>query len=89
MDFERFPMLELAYKVGRLGGILPLVYNVANEEAVKCFIEGKIKYLEIEKIITDMVNLYQEKNIKNPTIEEILKINSQVRKLINEKIEVC
>lgn len=89
MDFDRFPMIELAYKVGRLGGILPLVYNVANEEAVKCFINGKIKYLEIEKIIIDMVNLYLDKNINNPTIEDIIKINSEVRKLINEKIEVC
>ena len=59
-------------------------------------IMNKIKPLNIKdnkyspSLLDNLVYLkIQEKNIKNPTIEEILKINSQVRKLINEKIEVC
>ena len=40
-------------------------------------------------LLAKYIKYYQDKNIKNPTIEEILKINSEVRKLINQKIEVC
>ena len=46
MDFNRFPMLALAYKVGKMGGIMPAVFNASNEEAVKLFCENKIKFLE-------------------------------------------
>ena len=60
MDFSRFPMLELAYRVGKSGGLLPTVYNAANEAAVDLFIRKKIRFLDIEKIIFEMVEKYQD-----------------------------
>ena len=68
MDFDRFPCLKLAYKVGMMGRIMPVVYNSANEFATKLFIERKIKFLEIEDIIFDSVN-YFEKNYYDETKE--------------------
>ena len=88
MDYDRFPMVRLAYFVGKSGGILPLVYNTSNEVAVDLFIKGKIKYLEIEKIITDMVNFYKEKNILNPTVDDIFKVDKEIRELISSNVEV-
>ena len=82
MDYNRFPMLELAYKVGKMGGILPTVYNASNEEAVNLFINGKIAFLDIEKIILDAVN--QTKNILNPTISDIIETASSVREKIKK-----
>src|SRR5690606_36143804 len=51
MDYNRYPLLELAYEVGKIGGVMPMVYNSANEVAVKLFLAGKIKFLEIDNII--------------------------------------
>lgn len=88
MDYNRFPMVELAYFVGKCGGILPLVYNTSNEVAVDLFVKGKIKYLEIEKIISEMVNYYKEKNIKEPTLEDIFRVDNEIRELIMNNVEV-
>ena len=77
LDLKRFPCLELAYWCGKNEGILPVVYNASNEAAVKLFLDEKIKFLEIEKIIFAAVKA--TKNIKNPTLEEILKIDKLVK----------
>lgn len=78
MDFDRFPMLALAYEVGSIGGILPAVYCISNDCAVKLFMEGKIKFLEIEEIITREVNYYYKHNIINPTLDDIKKLISEI-----------
>lgn len=83
MDFDRYPMLALAYEVGKQGGIMPAIFNASNEEAVKLFLENKISFLEIEKIIIDCVN--SVKNILHPTLEEILEADKSIRLYIQNK----
>jgi len=82
MDFKRFPLLKLAYEVGEAGGLLPTVMNAANEAAVKLFIEGKIKFLDIENIVTDQVKAFQ--NIMNPSLELIIQTDNDVQSSIIE-----
>lgn len=86
MDFERFPILSLAYKVGISGGIMPTVFNAANEVAVALFLNKKIKFLEIEEIIFQTVS--KTTNIDNPTIEDILKVDKDVRDFLKKQYEV-
>lgn len=86
MDYERFPLVKLAYEVGKMGGIMPMVYNSANEIAVKLFLDGKIKFLDIEDIIFYAVKNTQ--NIQNPTLEEIISYDKLLRKQLLEKFEV-
>ena len=87
MDFERFPMIKLAYEVGNKGGILPLVYNSSNEVAVKLFLDGKIKFLDIEKIIIDNVRKYYNYEIDNElTIEKLIEVDDIVRKNIIDEV---
>ncbi|MDD3106854.1 MAG: 1-deoxy-D-xylulose-5-phosphate reductoisomerase, partial [Bacilli bacterium] len=88
MDIKRFPMLQLAYLVGQKGGLLPTVYNAANEAAVDLFIRKKIKFLDIEKIISEMVEKYQSNNQITITLDKILKIDNEVKKVIYETYEV-
>ena len=83
MDFNRFPMLALAYKVGKMGGIMPAVFNASNEEAVKLFCENKIKFLDIENIIIDSIN--KKKNILFPTLNKILEVDKKERENIINK----
>lgn len=83
MDYNRFPLLELAYKVGIQGGIKPTIYNASNEEAVNLFINKKIKFLEIESIVIDAVNHFE--NIISPTIDQIIEYDLKVREYVKNK----
>lgn len=86
MDFNRFPLLELAYEVGRAGGVMPVVYNASNEVANELFRKGKIKFLDIERIIFEAVS--NTKSIENPTLNDILLVDKTVRNDIYKKYEV-
>ncbi|HAX04000.1 MAG: 1-deoxy-D-xylulose-5-phosphate reductoisomerase [Tenericutes bacterium GWC2_34_14] len=85
MDFDRFPLLKLAYEVGRKGGLLPTVMNAANEAAVKLFLRGKISFLDIEKIVFEAVNQFQNK--QHPSIEDIILTNDQIQLEIVNRYE--
>ena len=86
MDKERFPLLDLAYKVGKMGGIMPMVYNSANEVAVGLFLEGKINFLKIDEII--IYAIQNTKNIINPSLEEIINSDKLLRLELLQKFEV-
>ena len=93
MDYERFPMIKLAYEVGKEKGIMPSVYNAANEVCVELFLKGKIKFLEIENIITETVKEYRNKNSKfllsnEISIDLLLKVDSEVREKVLNKLSI-
>ncbi len=54
-DTSRFPCLALAYEASRLGRNIPCAMNAANEVAVELFLQDKIKFTEIPKIIEKAV----------------------------------
>ena len=56
IDTERFPAVSLAREVGSIGGGLPAVFNAANEVAVQAFVEGKLKFTEIVKTVSQVVD---------------------------------
>ncbi|EOI00324.1 1-deoxy-D-xylulose 5-phosphate reductoisomerase [Enterococcus moraviensis ATCC BAA-383] len=85
MDFERFPMLELAFTVGKKGGGYPTVYNAANEIAANAFLEGKISYLQIEELVLKAVQNYTEAN--EVTLEEVIEIDKQTRTIVERWIK--
>lgn len=83
MDYMRYPLLKLAYEVGIQGGIKPAIYNASNEEAVKLFIDKKIKFLDIEKIVFDTVEYFE--NIISPTLNQILEFDFKAREYVKHK----
>lgn len=54
-DFERFPALGLAYRVCREGGTRPAVLNAANEVAVAAFLDKRIGFPEITRVVSETV----------------------------------
>ncbi len=84
MDFDKFPTLNFAYscieKKGNYGAIL----NAANEELVYAFLDHKIKYMTIFKILDRIMNAYPL--LENPTVEDLVKTDLEVRKLTKELI---
>ena len=83
-DLENFKGLKLALMAGRKGGNIPTAFNAANELAVKLFIEGKIKYLEIVDLIEYVMNNIDF--IDNPDVDEIIDCENRVYEMIYEKI---
>lgn len=80
-DNETFPALKLAYKVSKMGGSLPTVFNAANEIAVDKFLNEKIQYLDIVELIMSAIKAH--KIIDNPTVSQILNIEKKTHEYIN------
>jgi len=51
VDRVRFPALDLAYAAGRTGGSAPAVMNAANEEAVRAFLDGRIGFQDVTRVV--------------------------------------
>ena len=77
-DFEKFPLLKTTIECGKMGGIMPAVLNAVNEVAVYKFLDGKINFLDIEKMILD--ELEHTTNLKNPDLETIFEVDREIRK---------
>jgi 1-deoxy-D-xylulose-5-phosphate reductoisomerase len=86
-DLGKFPCLGYGFKAAKEGGTLPTVINAADEIAVRLFLEGRIKFTDIPKIIKKTMD--KHKNIKNPTLEKILKTDAWARetaRMISKKL---
>jgi len=79
-DFKRFPCLELAYAAGKAGGALPAVLNAANEEAVRVFLAGGIGFLEIPRLVEQVMNEYERKINRKLDLETILAVDDWARR---------
>ena len=82
-DLENFRGLALAYKAAELGGSMPTVFNAANERAVALFLQKKIHYLDIIDMIEYCMG--EHRTVENPTIEQILEIESATYELISSR----
>ena len=78
-DFDKFPLLGTAYAAARKGGTAPCVMNAANEIAVAAFLQDKIKFTDIYKIIEKTME--QASHIEHPTYEDYVATNTEAREI--------
>ncbi len=83
-DHVKYPCMGLAYAAGRAGGCLPAVLNAANEEAVALFLDEKIKFLDIPKLIEKTCDRFDSQNVKNPNLDDILEADAWGRRSVIE-----
>lgn len=76
-DRRRFPCLDLGYEASRAGGSMPAVLNAANEVAVAAFLERRIAFTAIPKIIASVMN--KHRIIRDPGLEDILEADRRAR----------
>ena len=74
---ERYPTLKYTKMVCEKGGIYYAVLNASNEAAVKLFLDQKIKFLDIEKIIYEEISKDEYKNIAY-NLDNILNISKEI-----------
>jgi len=78
-DHEKFPCIGMAYEAIKKGGNIPCAMNAANEIAVEAFLNGKIQFVSIPKIIENV--MIGTEFVAEPTLEDIYKTNDQARAL--------
>ncbi len=76
-DEEKFPCLRLAKEACRRGSTLPAVLNAANEVAVEAFLEGRITFPGIPRVIETVMKDHQV--AASPTLETILQADRWAR----------
>lgn len=72
-----FPLLKTAFEVGKSGGAAPIIYNAANEAAVKRFLNSEIGFLDIERLILEALettDVHQDVS----TIEAVFNLHMEV-----------
>ena len=84
-DYEKFPALGLARNCIAEGGSSFAILNAANEECVNAFLKGKIKYLDIFKIISKVLDKSSIKDVKdlNDIFESDTESRERSKELIN------
>lgn len=79
LDFNRFPCIKIAYDVARVGGDRPVVMNAANEVAVEAFLEGRIGFTTIPKVIRGVLDLVDTR--RPQSVEDVLEIDRRAREI--------
>jgi 1-deoxy-D-xylulose-5-phosphate reductoisomerase len=82
-DTVKFPALLLGYETIRRGGTTGAVLNAANEEAVKLFLQKRISFTQITRLVTQV--LRSHKQLKG-TFDNIIKSDQWARKRIQKII---
>jgi 1-deoxy-D-xylulose-5-phosphate reductoisomerase len=81
-NHDKYPCMGLAYAAGRSGGAMPAVLNAANEQAVALFLDEKIAFLDIPRVIEQVCDKFTPQNRANPTLEDILAADAWAREAV-------
>lgn len=76
-DLTVFKNIKLAYDACRMGGSYPAALNGANEVLVQMFLEEKIRFIDIQNTVEQVLNDHEPKY--NLDLEGILEIDRQAR----------
>ena len=82
-DMSTFGCLKLAYEAGKAGGTMPAILNAANEAAVALFLNKKIKFLDLERIIEDCMARFASS--EKFTIEDVISLDREVKQYVFKK----
>ena len=85
-DTDTFRGLKLAFDAAYAGGSMPTVFNAANEMAVKRFLKGDIRYLEIYDMIEEAMG--NHKKIDDPDVSAILAAEKETYEFLGGKYNI-
>ena len=85
-DFRRFPCLGLALDAARAGGSHPAVLNAADEVAVEAFLDGRIRFTDIARVIERTLKLHRRSG-PLPSLAEVLETDEWARLKAAEIVE--
>jgi 1-deoxy-D-xylulose-5-phosphate reductoisomerase len=84
-DFEKFPLLRLAYEAQRTGGSATCTLNAADEVAVEAFLNGRISFPFISVIVEETLHRVP---VREPrSVGEVLEIDRESRGVARQVVE--
>lgn len=83
-DYETFGCINICKKAIAEGGLLPAAANSANEAANLAFRNGKIKFLDIERLVADAVA--HAENKKDYTLDDVNAMDKWARNYVSSGI---
>jgi 1-deoxy-D-xylulose-5-phosphate reductoisomerase len=84
-DGQRFPCLQLAYAALRAGGTAPAVLNAANEIAVQAFLDGRLPFTAIPRVIEETLDSVRTAPASD--LGAVLEADAQARIWAGKRIE--
>lgn len=78
VDEDRYPMFRLARQALKAGGVAPAVFNASNEVAVEAFLNGRIPFLAIPRIVAQALD--RTANFEPSDIAGVLGADSEARR---------
>jgi 1-deoxy-D-xylulose-5-phosphate reductoisomerase len=83
-DRAKYPCMELAYAAGRAGGTMPAAMNAANEQAVALFLEERIHFLDIPRLIERVCDRHRADLTATPSLADVLAVDAWAREAVRE-----
>ncbi|HKM59219.1 MAG TPA: 1-deoxy-D-xylulose-5-phosphate reductoisomerase [Chthoniobacterales bacterium] len=82
--YDAFPALNLARQAGEAGGLLPAVLNAANEVAVQAFLDDRIPFGEISRLVRTAMG--RQTNLASPSLDDILRADNEAREFVRRRL---
>ena len=86
VDGVAFPALGLARAAGRTGGLVPAVFNAANEQAVAAFLAGNLSFTGISHILAGILDESDHVRSEPGSISDVLAAEHWARARADELI---
>jgi 1-deoxy-D-xylulose-5-phosphate reductoisomerase len=86
-DLDSFPALRLAYEAGREGGSAPATYNAADEVAVAAFLQGRIGFRSVSRIIEGTMDAAEWR--VPGSVEDVFDVDREARSMAASMIGSC
>jgi 1-deoxy-D-xylulose-5-phosphate reductoisomerase len=86
-DFGKFPALSLAYEAQRAGGSATCTLNAADEIAVQAFLDERISFPSIAKVVEKTLNRFPSREPKS--VGEVLQIDEESRAVARQAVAEC
>jgi len=81
-DLERFPCLGLAFQAMEQGRSAPVTLNAANEVAVESFLQGRIGFESIPRVVSEVLERHALCAVQN--LDDVLEQDGHARRLAND-----
>ena len=82
--YDVFPALDLARQAGEAGGVLPAVLNAANEVAVQAFLDDRIPFGGIWRLVQNAIGRHA--NLARPTLDDIIRADKEARDFVRRAL---
>ena len=84
-DFDKYPLLGYAFEAVGKGGNMPCVLNAANEKGVASFLNGKIRFTDMPRLVRNVMD--STPFISSPSLSDLVASNEEALRRADEWLE--